>query len=48
MWREDTHAEKEAFAVVWDVEHFHLYLYGKEYTLVTDHINLEKIENLLI
>ena len=27
--------EKEALSIVWGVEHFHLYLYGKELTLIT-------------
>ena len=35
--------EKEALAVVWGIEHFHLYLYGKEFTLITDHKPLEVI-----
>lgn len=33
--------EKEALAIVWGAEHFHLYLYGKDFTLVTDHKPLE-------
>ncbi len=33
--------EREALAIVWGVEHFHLY--GKEFTLVTDHKPLETI-----
>ena len=35
--------EKEALAIVWAVEHFHLFLFGNEFTLVTDHKPLEVI-----
>ena len=35
--------EKEALAIVWSVEHFHLFLYGNQFTLVTDHKPLEVI-----
>ncbi len=35
--------EKEALAIVWSVEHFHLFLYGSEFILVTDHKPLEVI-----
>ena len=35
--------EKEALAIVWGVEHFHLYVYGQEFVLVTDHKPLETI-----
>ncbi len=35
--------EKEALAIVWAIEHFHLYLYGKDFTLITDQKPLEVI-----
>ena len=35
--------EKEALAILWGIEYFHLYLYGKEFTLITDHKPLEVI-----
>ena len=35
--------EKEALSIVWDIEHFHIYLYGQEFTLITDHKPLEII-----
>nr|XP_026493651.1 uncharacterized protein K02A2.6-like [Vanessa tameamea] len=35
--------EKEALALVWAVEHFHVFLYGKYFELVTDHKPLEVI-----
>lgn len=35
--------EKEALALVWGVERFHFYIYGKEFELVTDHKPLETI-----
>ena len=35
--------EKEALAIVWSVEHFHLFLYGHQFKLITDHKPLEVI-----
>ena len=37
--------EKEALAIVWGVEHFHMFLYGKPFILVTDHKPLQYIFN---
>lgn len=36
---------KEALAIVWGIEHFHLYLFGSEIILTTDHKPLEIIFN---
>ena len=33
--------EKEALSIVWAVEHFHLFIYGKPFQLITDHKPLE-------
>ena len=35
--------EKEALAIVWSIEHFHFFLYGQQFTLITDHKPLEVI-----
>ena len=37
--------EREALAVVWSCEHFHLYVYGKPITVYTDHEPLVHIYN---
>ena len=37
--------EREALACLWAVQHFHLYLYGCPFTVVTDHKPLETIWN---
>ena len=37
--------EREMVGVVWAAEHFHLYLYGSEFTIATDHKPLLEIFN---
>ena len=35
--------EKEVLAMVWSVEHFHVFLYGDKFSLITEHKPLEVI-----
>ena len=35
--------EREALAILWACEHFHLYVYGSHFTVITDHKPLEHI-----
>ena len=37
--------DREALAIVWGIEHFHLYVYGSHVTVITDHKPLEAIWN---
>lgn len=37
--------EREALAVVWGCEHFHLYLFGNQFKIISDHKPLESIFN---
>jgi len=39
--------ERKALAVVWGIEHFHLYLNGSSFQIITDHKPLETIFNNL-
>ena len=47
MERRYSQTEKEALALVWSVERFHVYLLGREFELVTDHKPLEVIYSLI-
>ena len=44
--RRYSQTEKEALALVWSVERFHVYLLGREFELVTDHKPLDVIYSL--
>lgn len=39
--RRYSQTEKEALALVWSIEHFNVFLFGKEFDLITDHKPLE-------
>lgn len=39
--RKYSETEKEALALVWAIEHFDMFLFGKEFELITDHKPLE-------
>lgn len=39
--RRYSQTEKEALALVWAIEHFNIFLFGKEFDLITDHKPLE-------
>ena len=41
--RRYSQTEREALAIVWAVEHYHLFLFGANFTLITDHKPLEVI-----
>ena len=43
--RRYSQTEREALAVVWGIEHFHLYLYGSSFQIITDHKPVETIFN---
>ena len=41
--RRYSQTEREALAIVWAVEHYHLFLFGANFNLITDHKPLEVI-----
>ena len=41
--RRYSQTERETLAIVWAVEHYHLFLFGANFTLITDHKQLEVI-----
>ncbi|GBG74475.1 hypothetical protein CBR_g18885 [Chara braunii] len=46
--RNDSAPQGECYAVVWGIQHFHPYLYGQKFRLVTDHeplLTLKKLTN---
>ncbi|GBG88407.1 hypothetical protein CBR_g47106 [Chara braunii] len=46
--RNDSTPQGKCYAVVWGIQHFHLYLYGQKFRLVTDHeplLALKKLTN---
>ncbi|GBG87245.1 hypothetical protein CBR_g45304 [Chara braunii] len=44
--RNDSAPQSECYAVVWGIQHFHPYLYGQKFRLVTDHESLLALKKL--
>ncbi|GBG71953.1 hypothetical protein CBR_g10890 [Chara braunii] len=44
--RNDSASQGECYAVVWGIQHFHPYLYGQKFLLVTDHEPLLALKKL--